>query len=72
MMLMIDLFADVPPVLDCTELLAIDYLKRKYRTAANLANEMLREARQWQNQHPDKDVMEVITPDWKAYIAYNL
>lgn len=69
---MIDLFADVPPVPDCSDLLDIDYLKKKYRSAGNLANEMVREARQWQNQHPDKDVLEVITPDWREYVRYNL
>ena len=31
-----------------------------------------REVRVWQQKHPDRDVMEIITPDWEEYIKSRL
>lgn len=69
---MIDLFADVPAVPDCTELLALECVKKKWPSAGRLAAEMLKEAREWQRKNPGKDVLEIVPPDWKQYISYNL
>ena len=66
------LFADVPQIPDCTDLLKFDSIKSKYRTPDKIADEMLNEARQWQRQHPDKDVTEIIPPAWREYITFNL
>ncbi len=41
-------------------------------TPAKVANEMVREARAWQGKNPDKDVLEVITPDWRDHVRANL
>ncbi len=67
-----NLFPEVPVIPDCTDLLNVSFIKLKYKTAAKIADEIVREARQWQSQHPNMDVMEIITPEWRDYVRYNL
>lgn len=53
---------DVPFLMDVTGL----------RTPTEVADEMVREARIWQERNPGKDVMDVITPEWKEYINHKI
>lgn len=57
---------------DCTDLIELIGRRRGFNTPAMVANEMVREARIWQGKNPDKDVLEVITPDWREYVRANL
>jgi hypothetical protein len=45
---------------------------KRYKTPGDVAQEMLRECRLWKSKNPDKDVMDIITPDWANYIKQNL
>ena len=38
----------------------------------DVADRMVQEVRVWQQKHPDRDVMEIITPDWEEYIKSRL
>ena len=69
---MSELFAEVPPIPDCTDLLAIPSIKRRYKTAAGIAEAMLESVRYWRALHPGKDVMKIVPPQWREYISYNL
>jgi hypothetical protein len=69
---MAGLFDDMVPVPDCTEAIELYGRRLGLNTPSKMANEMLREARQWQREHPDGDVLDVITPPWKEYIKANL
>ena len=66
------LFDDVPAVPDCTDLLNIEEIRRKYRTPDKIACKMLDEAKSWQQRHPDKNVLDIVTPQWREYIKFNL
>lgn len=66
------LFDDVPAIPDCTDLLNFEHIKRKYGTPDKIASEMLDEAKRWQRQHPDKNVLDIVTPTWREYIKFNL
>lgn len=63
---------ELVPVPDCTDLIEHFGKRRGFDTPAKVANEMVREARQWQGKNPDKDVMDIITPDWREYVRTNL
>ena len=63
---------ELGPVPDCTDLIEHFGKRRGFDTPAKVANEMVREARAWQSKNPDKDVLEVITPDWRDYVRANL
>ena len=70
---MIGLFDDIlVPVPDCTDFIEHFGRRRGFDTPAKVANEMVREARTWQRKNPGKDVLEVITPDWRDYVSANL
>ena len=70
---MIGLFDNIlVPVPDCTDLIEHFGRRRGFDTPAKVANEMVREARAWQRKNPGKDVLEVITPDWRDYVSANL
>lgn len=60
------------PIPDCTELIALVGRKRGITSPSGIASQMLREARLWQARHPNRDIMEIITPDWREYIKQNL
>lgn len=63
---------ELVPVPDCTDLIGYFGKRRGFDTPAKVANEMIREARVWQGKNPEKDVLEVITPDWRDYVRANL
>ena len=64
----LDLFADIEPVPECEYL--ID--GRRFKNAADVANEMLHECRLWKKRNPGKNVMDIVTPEWAKYIQQNL
>ena len=64
----LELFPNIEPIPDCEAL--ID--GKRYKTPGDVAQEMLRECRLWKSKTPDKDVMDIITPDWANYIKQNL
>lgn len=59
-----DFIKEIVPIPDCSFLMDVTGLG----TPIEVANEMVREARVWQENNPGKDVMDVITPEWKEYI----
>lgn len=59
---------EIVPIPECSGLMAMS----GYKTPQALADEMVREARIWQKRNPSKDVMEIITPDWKEYINHKI
>lgn len=61
-------FDEVIPIPECSGLMEMMKLKRPI----DVANEMVRAAKLWQQKHPDRGVMEIITPDWKEYIKSRL
>lgn len=69
---MMSLFPNVPPIPDCSDLLAIPSIKRRYKTAAGIAEAMLESVRYWRALHPGIDVMKIVPPPWREYISYNL
>ena len=62
------LFDEVIPIPECSELMKITKLIRPI----DVADRMVQEVRVWQQKHPDRDVMEIITPDWEEYIKSRL
>lgn len=69
---MMSLFPNVPPIPDCSDLLSIPSIKRRYKTATKIAEKMLEYARYWKAIHPGRDVMTIVPPPWREYISYNL
>ena len=63
-----DFIDEIVPIPECSGLMAMS----GYKTPQALADEMVREARIWQKRNPGKDVMEVITPDWKEYVNHKI
>ncbi len=43
-----------------------------YSSIQAVADEMIRQIRTWQDQHPDKDVMNILPPAIKEYVQYRL
>lgn len=43
-----------------------------YGTPEKVARLTLEAARKWKTQHPKKNVMDIIPPDWREYIKANL
>jgi len=66
--LIFDFIKEIVPIPDCTFLMDVTGL----RTPTEVANEMVREARVWQENNPGKDVTDVITPEWKEYINHKI
>ena len=62
------LFDEVIPIPERSELMKITKLKRPI----DVADRMVQEVRVWQQKHLDRDVMEIITPDWEEYIKSRL
>ena len=62
---------DVPPIPDCSDLLAITSIKRSGITPEMIAEQMLESVRYWIAIHPGKDWMSIVPPPWKDYIRYN-
>lgn len=62
------LFDNIIPIPECDGLMEMT----KFKRPIDVAEEMVREAKLWQQKHPDRNVMEIITPDWKEYIKSRL
>lgn len=62
------LFDEVIPIPGMLRIMKITKLKRPI----DVADRMVQEVRVWQQKHPDRDVMEIITPDWEEYIKSRL
>jgi hypothetical protein len=69
---MMSLFPNVPPIPDCSDLLAIPSIKRRYKTAAGIAEAMIQAVRYWQILHPGRNWITIVPPQWRNYITYNL
>ena len=69
---MMSLFPNVPPIPDCADLLAIPSIKRRYKTAAGIAAQMLESVRYWRAIHPGRDWLAIVPPPWRDYISYNI
>lgn len=70
-------FDDMVPIPECGELLELhNYLMKdpakKIETPAELANEMVRELKLWQEKNPGRDVIDIVPPNWKEYIKNRL
>lgn len=63
---------DVPPIPDCSDLLAIPSIKRRCMTQEMIAAQMLESVRYWIAIHPGRDWLSIVTPPWKDYISYNI
>lgn len=63
-----DFINEVVPIPECHELME----RNGYKTPQALADEMVREVRVWKENNPGKDVMEIITPEWKEYINHKI
>lgn len=63
-----DFIEEIVPIPDCTFLMDVTGL----RTPTEVADEMVREARIWKERNQGKDVMDVITPEWKEYINHKI
>lgn len=67
------LFDDIPSVPDSAiNLLEIDCIKRKYKTPQHFADEMLGCVKRWIRAHPNRYPTDIIPPDWRDYILYNI
>lgn len=65
----LQLFGDevLVPIPECSSL-ALEL----YGTPERIAQLTIEAARRWEQQHPGKDVMEMISPDWRQYVKANL
>ena len=51
-------FDDIIPIPECSGLMKMT----KFKRPMDLANEMVREVKLWQQKNPDCDVMEIVSP----------
>ena len=63
---------DVPPIPDCSDLLAITSIKRRGITPEMIAAQMLESVRYWRAIHPGRAWLPIVPPPWKDYISYNI
>ena len=65
----LQLFGDevLVPIPECSSL-ALEL----YGTPERIAQLTIEAARRWEQQHQGKDVMEMISPDWRQYVKANL
>ena len=61
-------FDDIIHIPECSVLMKMT----KFKRPMDLANEMVREVKLWQQKNPDRDVMEIVSPAWKEYIKSRL
>lgn len=66
------LLYDVPPIPDCSDLMAIPSIKRRGITPDKIAEQMLDSVRYWIAIHPGMDWLSIVPPPWKDYISYNI
>lgn len=70
---MVGLFDDqIVPIPECSDLIESYGRQHGINKPEGIAREMLHAARLWQSRNPGKDVMEIITPDWKEYVRANI
>lgn len=62
----------VPPIPDCSDLLAIPSIKRRGMTTEMIATQMLEDVRYWRAMHPGRDWLAIVPPSWRDYISYNI
>lgn len=43
-----------------------------YTSVQAVSDELMKQIRTWQDQHPDKDVMNILPPAIKEYVQYRL
>lgn len=58
---------DIVPIPKCSNI-ALE----KWGTPERVAQLMVEAARRWKQQHPRQNVLDVVSPDWRAYIIANL
>lgn len=63
---------EIIPIPYCQDFIDDFGKERGYDTPQKVANEIMREAKKWQGEHPGVDLMEIITPDWREYVKANL
>ena len=63
---------DVPPITDCSDLMAIPSIKRMGITPEKIAEQMLDSVRYWRAIHPGMDWLSIVPPPWKEFIRYNI
>mgnify|MGYP000285414836 FL=1 len=61
-------FDEIIPIPECSGLMKMT----KFKRPMDLANEMVRGVKLWQQKNPDRDVMEIVSPAWKEYIKSRL
>lgn len=61
------LFGEVVPIPECSHLML-----ERYGSAERIAQLMVEAARKWKRQHPKKDVFEILSPEWRAYVKANI
>ena len=72
-MIQLDLFdGQVVPIPDCTDLIEFFGKRSGFNSPLKVADEMLREARMWQDSHPKESVLDIIPPNWKEFIKANI
>ena len=62
----------ITPIPDCTDMIETYGARHGIKNPSEIASEMLKEARLWQSRNRGKNVLEIITPEWKDYIKENL
>ena len=62
----------VPPIPDCSDLLAIPSIKRRGMTPEMIAAQMVEEVRYYRAMHPGRDWLAIVPPSWRDYISYNI
>lgn len=58
---------DIVPIPECSNI-ALE----KWGTPERVAQLTVEAARRWKQQHPRQNVLDVVSPDWRAYIKANL
>lgn len=65
------LFADnqlPPPIPDCAAALT----DSECPTPADVVLRMVRLVRKWQREHPGRDWQDIVPPEWREYISWQL
>lgn len=63
---------DVPPIPDCSDLMAIPSIKLRGITPEKIAEQMLESVRYWRAIHTGMDWLSIVPQPWKDYISYNI
>lgn len=63
-----DFVEDLTPIPDCAFLMEIT----GYKTPREVADEVIKEAKMWVKNNPEKDVRSILTPEWIDYVIERL